>query len=145
MDLTKKASCGIDKCFFRSLQNETIGYLVAGGSQFQYMEDAHELAISIQKEFDAKHFSLENARKIEVTETFQNLLNELVYQANRDLEVCCARMYVYEKIDYGLLRCLLLKKKKRFLILLMHLCCCRFVEHTGMGATTSIFYRRSHR
>jgi len=86
MNLTKKASCGVDKCFFRSLRDETVGYLVAGGGQFEYLEEAYNLAKSIQQEFQAKHFYLENVKKFQVSEKFQTILNGLVYQANRDLE-----------------------------------------------------------
>lgn len=86
MDLTNNATCGVDKCFFRSVRDKTIGYLVAGGGQYEYIKEAYQLAQVIQTDFNAKHFYLQDVQKVEVSETFQHLLNGLVYQANRDLE-----------------------------------------------------------
>jgi hypothetical protein len=85
MDLTKNATCGLDKCFFRSISNNTLGYLVSGAHQYGYMEEAFELAQNIHQDFGAKHFYLELER-VHASRALQERLNGLVHQPNRNLE-----------------------------------------------------------
>ena len=86
MNLTVNATCGVDKCFFRSITDETLGYLVAGSNRYEAMVMASNFAQTLHREFRAKHLNLGIAYAINVSEAFQEGLNNLVYQPNRDLE-----------------------------------------------------------
>ena len=58
MDLRKEvARCGVDKCFFRSLSDASIGYLVAGSSQWPTMMEAYDLAHQLEQDFRARHLN----------------------------------------------------------------------------------------
>lgn len=44
-------ACGVQKCFYQSIHNETAGYLVANASQLKQMKKAHALEQQLAKEF----------------------------------------------------------------------------------------------
>ena len=87
MKLVANSTCGVDKCFFRSISDEKIGYLVSGGGLYKIMKKAYKLTREIEDHFGIKHFYLESIRKLRVSQPFQQYLNGLVYQPNRDMEV----------------------------------------------------------
>lgn len=85
MDLNINATCGVDKCFFRSISDATLGYLVAGSDRHDAMIMASKFAEKLQQEFGAKHFHRGLAYTVNVSEDFQQGLNNIVHQPNRNL------------------------------------------------------------
>jgi hypothetical protein len=74
-------NCGIAKCFFRSVSNNTEGYLAAAEAEYDGMRRASELAQQLQSQCKAKHLYLELAQRVEhVTPDFVNRLNRLIDQ-----------------------------------------------------------------
>jgi hypothetical protein len=74
-------NCGIAKCFFRSVSNDTEGYLVAAEAEYDGMRRASELAQQLQSQCKANHLYLELAQRVEhVTPDFVNRLNSLIDQ-----------------------------------------------------------------
>lgn len=86
MDLTVNATCGVDKCFFRSISDSTLGYLVAGSDRHEAMVMAASFGQEIQREFHAKHLNINLPYTVNVSETFQQGLNNIVHQPNRNLD-----------------------------------------------------------
>ena len=86
VDWTQKGSCGVNKCFFRSTSNHTVGYLVAnnGDAAYKNMRRATDLAQRLHVEFGAKHFDdIEFPYKVNITATLVPHLNRLVHQPLR--------------------------------------------------------------
>lgn len=82
IDLTKKGNCGWHKCFWRSVSNKTVGYLLAEERQYRQMKHAVDVALDLEKNFKSKHFHLDLA-VVNVTEEFKDRLNDLVDQPAR--------------------------------------------------------------
>ena len=83
VDLSQNGNCGWHKCFWRSVSNQTIGYLVAEEKQYAQMRDAVEVALTIQDKFGSKHFHLD-LYVVNVTKDFKEKLNGLVHQPARE-------------------------------------------------------------
>jgi hypothetical protein len=79
MDLSKGATCGVFKCFLRSISNHSRGYLVAGEEIYEGMYHAWQLANQIRDEFGAKHFYLD-VSKVNATRAILDRLNAVVEQ-----------------------------------------------------------------
>ena len=63
MDLRRDvARCGVEKCFFPSLSNNSVGYLVAGSSMLPVMKEAYDFAQYVQDEFGMRHFNMDPPR-----------------------------------------------------------------------------------
>ena len=86
MNLNINATCGVDKCFFRSVSDATLGYLVAGSDRHDAMNMASQFANKLQREFGAKHFHRGLAYTVNVSQAFQQGLNNIVHQPNRNLD-----------------------------------------------------------
>lgn len=82
VDLTKKGNCGWHKCFWRSVSNQTLGYLIAEERQYRQMQIAVDVALDLEKNFNSKHFHLDLV-VVNVTEEFKDQLNSLVDQPAR--------------------------------------------------------------
>lgn len=99
MNLKEKANCGLEKCFFRSVSNSSLGYLVGGSDQYDRMSLAATLALKLEEEFGAKHFYSTLPQRVNVTEPFLDLLNGLIYQPNRELVEGWEQQDVFGKDD----------------------------------------------
>jgi hypothetical protein len=78
MDLDKWGNCGSNKCFFRSVSNDTIGYLVAGEDLYGGMLRATQLAEELHNEFGSNHLYLE-VGKVNATTAILDRLNAVAY------------------------------------------------------------------
>jgi len=81
LDFSIPSNCGADKCFFRSLHDEQIGYLVSRNAQREeqgYVLQVHEgweVSRYLQAKFDIQHFLLGSPMLLNVTESDAALLN----------------------------------------------------------------------
>ena len=82
VNLTVKGACGWHKCFFPSVSNSTIGYLVVSSTEYRAMKIADDVARDIHERFGSKHFHLALDRDV-VSQEFKDHINSLVVQPNR--------------------------------------------------------------
>jgi hypothetical protein len=83
VDLTQKGNCGSHKCFFRSVSNDTLGYLVAPKLEFHKMKKASLLVTRLEENFGAKHFMADEPLKVKVSKSLIKTLNRLVDNPQR--------------------------------------------------------------
>lgn len=82
VDLTRSGTCGWHKCFFPSLSNTSVGYLVANYRRYSEMKQGADLAKTIESRFGSKHFHLDLVT-VNVTRSFVKKLQSLVDQPAR--------------------------------------------------------------
>lgn len=82
VNLLVKGACGWNKCFFPSIRNATIGYLIVSDSQYKAMKKADDVARDLHDRFGSKHFHLALDHDT-VTKEFKDHINSLVVQPNR--------------------------------------------------------------
>lgn len=80
LDVSIPSICGADKCFFRSLHDGQIGYLVSRNTREEqgYERQVHEgweLSRYLQAKFEIQHFLLGSPMLLNVTESDAALLN----------------------------------------------------------------------
>ena len=75
--------CGVDKCFFPSLTNAALGYLVAGSSRYEEMHSAFTLAQRLERNFGMHHFNIEPPYRVVTTPEWTAKLNSVVVQPGR--------------------------------------------------------------
>ncbi|KAL7546466.1 hypothetical protein ACHAWF_009798 [Thalassiosira exigua] len=78
-DLSATATCGAHKCFFRSKNNASTGYLAAANAG--YSEDMFEqwsATKRLEAKYEIRHFLLEPPRRVNVTHGFAKRLTGIV-------------------------------------------------------------------
>lgn len=82
MDLRKDVThCGVDKCFFPSRTDASIGYLVAGSSNLAVIREAFNFAQKIEENFPCMHtLNLDPPLFVSVTREWLDFLNTIVVQ-----------------------------------------------------------------
>jgi hypothetical protein len=83
MDLHQRGTCGAKKCFFRSVSNHTIGYLVTGEDLYGGMLRAVQMAEDLQNEFGTSHLYMD-VTEVNATAAILDVLNAA---ASRPLEL----------------------------------------------------------
>jgi hypothetical protein len=73
-------ACGIHKCFYPSISNASIGYLVARGKKFQQMNHAYNLEVALSKEFGTPLLSVDPPMTVEVTDDMVDVLRQYTRQ-----------------------------------------------------------------
>lgn len=80
LDVTRRTTCGWEKCFFHSKSDKHVGYLLAPTTKrtrrrFKAIEGAYKYAEYLKREYNITHFLLAPPTRIKVTKSLESRLN----------------------------------------------------------------------
>jgi hypothetical protein len=80
LDITRRTSCGWEKCFFHSKSDKHVGYLLAPTTKrtrkrFKAIEGAYKYAEYLKREYNITHFLLAPPTRMKVTKSLESRLN----------------------------------------------------------------------
>lgn len=85
IDLDERAPCGRHKCFYRSRNNSTLGFLVATRTDVEEIEQGYEYANCLSEKYGVQHFMNDRPFTSRITKDMASSLNSVAFSFSPEI------------------------------------------------------------